>query len=161
MKAILRGYDFGALVCFCAMMGCILIEVVSRNILHLPTTWAEEASRLFCVWTVFLGSASAWSRKSHIVIDVLLRRLRGRAHHTLRLIIDLLSAAFLIAIWFGTISIMKVSYPSKTTALEISISYFYLGVFLGLTGMIIFHMAQLNEAITQWRHYHRPREQRS
>jgi TRAP-type C4-dicarboxylate transport system permease small subunit len=161
MKTILRCYDIGALISFCAMMGCILIEVVCRNILHLPTTWAEEASRLFCVWSVFLGSASAWFRKSHIVIDVLPRRLRGRSQLTLRLIIDLLSAIFLIAIWFGTLSIMKVSYPSKTTALEISISYFYLGVFFGLTGMTIFHLVQLKEAAGQWFHYQPQRGQRS
>ncbi|RUA01359.1 MAG: hypothetical protein DSY89_04710 [Deltaproteobacteria bacterium] len=161
MKTILRLYDIGALISFCAMMGCILIEVISRNILHLPTTWAEEASRLFCVWSVFLGSASAWRRKSHIVIDVLLRRLKGRTHLALRLLVDILSAIFLIAIWFGTLSIMKVSYPSKTTALEISISYFYLGVFFGLTGMIIFHMAQLKDAAARWFDCHRPRRQGS
>ncbi len=161
MKRILRFYDIGALICFCAMMGCILIEVVSRNILHLPTTWAEEASRLFCVWSVFLGSASAWRRKAHIVIDVVLRRLKGRAHLTLRLIVDLLSGIFLVAIWSGTLSIMKISYPSRTTALEISISYFYLGVFVGLTGMIIFHSVQIKEAAAEWINYRPPRKQRS
>ena len=33
---------------------------------------------------------------------------------------------------------MQSSYHQKTTALQISISYYYLALFLGLTGMIIF-----------------------
>ncbi|HIE55857.1 MAG TPA: TRAP transporter small permease [Chromatiaceae bacterium] len=140
MKALLRFYDIGALVCFAAMMACILIEVVSRNLLHLPTTWAEEASRLMCVWSVFLGSASAWQRGAHIVINVVLDRLSGRSAALLHMVVDLLSLVFLMCVWVGTLYIMKISYPSKTTALEISISYFYLGLFLGITGMVIFQI---------------------
>ena len=139
LKYIVRFYDWGALTSFCAMMGCILIEVFSRNVIHVPTTWAEEASRLFCVWSVFLGSASAWFRGAHIIIHVLVSRLSGRIKIFLQIIVDILTAIFLVSVWFGTIFIMKINYPTKTTALEISISYFYLGLFLGLTGMIIFH----------------------
>ena len=139
MKYILRFYDWGALTCFCAMMGCILIEVFSRNVIHVPTTWAEEASRFFCVWSVFLGSASAWYRGAHIVIHVLITRLTGRAKQFFKVLVDLLTAIFIVSVWFGTLYIMKVSYPAKSTALEISISYFYLGLFLGMTGIIIFH----------------------
>jgi TRAP-type C4-dicarboxylate transport system permease small subunit len=139
LNYIVRLYDWGALACFSSMMACILIEVFSRNIIHVPTTWAEEASRLFCVWSVFLGSASAWFRGAHIIIHVLVSRLTGRVKLYLQIFVDILTAIFLLSVWFGTIFIMKINYPTKTTALEISISYFYLGLFLGLTGMIIFH----------------------
>ena len=143
MKPLLRFFDVGAMLCFCVMMACILIEVVGRNLLHLPTTWAEESSRLFCVWTVFLGAASAWHRNSHIVIQVLSTRLKGRAKQGAQIMASVLTGIFLVSIWFGTLLIMKISYPSKTTALEISISYFYLGLFLGISGMVIFHFNTL------------------
>jgi TRAP-type C4-dicarboxylate transport system permease small subunit len=35
---------------------------------------------------------------------------------------------------------MIAQYTAKTTALEISISWFYLGLFLGSSGMLIFHL---------------------
>ena len=140
MTVLVRFYDIGSLITFLGMMGCIMIEVFSRNIIHLPTTWAEEASRFFCVWTVFLGSASAWYRGSHIVIHVLISRLKGRVKLYLQIIVETLTAVFLISIWFGTLFIMKINYPVKTTALEISITYFYLGLFLGVTGIVVFHM---------------------
>ena len=139
LKYIGRFYDWGALIAFCAMMGCILIEVFSRNVIKMPTTWAEESSRLFCVWSVFLGSASAWYRGAHIIIHVLVSRLAGRVKLSLKILVDILTTIFLVAVWIGTLLIMQISYPAKTTALEISISYFYLGLFLGMTGIIIFH----------------------
>ena len=140
MKILPRFYDIGALICFCLMMACILIEVVSRNLIHVPTTWAEESSRLFCVWCVFLGAASAWYRGAHIVIHVFIDRLPGRARWSIQALVDVLTAVFLVSVWVGTLYIMKISYPSKTTALEVSISYFYLGLFMGLTGIVIFHV---------------------
>ncbi len=86
-----------------------------------------------------MGTASAWARKSHIVIQVLLSRLKGKVKHSLQFLVDILVEIFLVAIWVGTLQIMKISYPSKTTALEISISYFYLALFVGISGTIIFH----------------------
>ncbi len=147
MKRLLWFYDLSALVCFSAMMTCVLIEVAARNIFKVPTPWAEEASRLFCVWSVFLGSASAWARGSHIVIDVVPRRLHGRARALLEFFIEVVSGLFILGISWGTVCLMKISYPSKTTALEISISYFYLGLAVGLAGILAFHSRILLETV--------------
>lgn len=147
MKALVRFYDFGALACFLGMMGCVLLEVVTRNIIHVPTTWAEELSRFLCVWTVFLGSAGALQRNTHIIINVLPRRLKGLPKYMLNLLSTGLTAIFIVCVWIGSIYIMIIQYPSKTTALEISISYFYLGLFVGATGMVIFHFSYLIKAI--------------
>lgn len=147
MRYLVRFYDAGALICFVVMMGCVVLEVFTRNVIHVPTTWAEESSRLFFVWSVFLGSASAWFRGTHIVVNVLPRRLSGRPKLLLQLATQLLTSIFVICSWFGAIWIMAISYPSKTTALEISISYFYLGLFIGLTGITVFHAIQISQTI--------------
>jgi TRAP-type C4-dicarboxylate transport system permease small subunit len=156
MKHLVRLYDWGALISFSAMMACILTEVIFRNLLQMPTTWAEEASRLFFIWSVFLGSASAWFRGAHIIIHVLVSRLFGRVKLSFKMAVDVLTAVFLVSIWVGTIFIMQISYHQKTTALEISISYFYLALFLGLTGMIIFHF---NDMIGTIRKFGAPTEE--
>jgi TRAP-type C4-dicarboxylate transport system permease small subunit len=145
MRHIVRFFDIGALVCFTAMMSFVLLEVFARNVIQFPTTWAEESSRLMLVWTVFLGAASAWYRGKHIVINVLPRRISGRSKHVLQLIIQFLTAIFLLCAWGGNLWIMILNYEATTTALEISIAFFYFGVFLGLTGMIIFLFPQIVE----------------
>ena len=140
MRPLIKVYDMGALICFCAMMGCVLLEVVARNIVHFPTTWAEELSRFMCVWTVFLGAAAAWARNTHIVINILPRRLTGLPQRMLTLMNQTLSGIFILCVWVGAILIMFEQYEAKTTALEVSISWFYLGLFAGSTGMLIFHL---------------------
>ena len=143
MRTLCRVYDTAALICFAAMMACVLLEVVARNIIHYPTTWVEELSRFMCVWTVFLGAASAWYRGSHIVINVLPHRLKGRPQKLLLVFGQSLSGIFLICVWIGSIYIMFIQYEAKTTALEISISWFYLALFVGSGGMIVFHAQQM------------------
>ncbi len=147
MHWLVRAYDAGALLSFVAMMACVLLEVVARNIIHFPTTWAEELSRFMCVWTVFLGSASAWYRGAHIVVNVLPRRLKNLPKKLVMILIHLLSAAFLICVWAGSIQIMISHYPNRTSALEISISWFYLALFVGTTGMLVFHLQQMIRTI--------------
>mgnify|MGYP001059539533 FL=1 len=147
MLWLVRAYDAGALLCFAAMMACVLLEVVARNIIHFPTTWAEELSRFMCVWTVFLGSAAAWYRGAHIVVNVLPRRLKDRPKKFLMLLIHALSGVFLLCVWVGSIQIMFSQHHVKTSAMEISISWFYLGLFVGSSGMLIFHAQQLLQTI--------------
>ena len=151
MKKLLKCYDIGALISFCAMFCCIGVEVISRNIIMLPTTWAEEMGRFFCVWSVFLGSASAWYRGSHIAIAIMVTRLTGSAKQALIWFVEVACAMFLIAIWVGTLLMMYESYETTTTALEMSISFFYLGLFLGLTGMVIFSCHRIGGKFKRFR----------
>ena len=143
MRNLVRFFDLAALICFCVMMACVLVEVVARNVIKLPTTWVEELSRLLFIWTIFLGSASAWYRGSHIIINVLPRRLSDRPRLILKLVIELGTFIFLACTWGGAIYMMAYNYEATSTALEISISYFYLGLFIGITGIIIFHVRQI------------------
>jgi TRAP-type C4-dicarboxylate transport system permease small subunit len=138
MKTLVRAYDIGAITAFILLTACVSLEVVTRNVLQLPTPWAEEASRFFCVWSVFLGAASVWYRKAHIIINVIPRRLPYRPRLILQLITEFMSALFILSVWLGSMQIMIIQYPSKTTAMEISISYFYLGLFVGACGLVVF-----------------------
>ena len=156
MRLIVRFFDIGALICFSTMMGLVLLEIFARNVIHFPTTWAQESSRLLLIWTVFLGSASAWYRGSHIVINVVPRRISGRPKLILQLFIQIMTGIFLLSAWGGNLLIMFLNYEGKSTALEISIAYFYLGVFIGLTGMLIFLFPQIAQTLRELKAYQEP-----
>lgn len=156
MRILCRVYDIAALICFSVMMGCVLLEVVTRNIIQVPTTWVEELSRFMCVWTVFLGAASAWYRGSHIVINVLPHRLKGLSQKLLLIFGQVLSGIFLVCVWIGSIYIMFIQYEARTTALEISISWFYLALFVGAGGMVVFHAHQMIATLAELRSDFRP-----
>jgi TRAP-type C4-dicarboxylate transport system permease small subunit len=148
MRFLARLYDLGALACFLAVTALVSVEVVTRNLFSESIIWAEEASRFFTVWTVFLGSAGAWFRGTHITINMLPRRLYGRTYWGLKLVIEVLNSLFLAALMGGTILLMQVSGAAKTTAMEISINYLYLAVAVGGAGMVVF---QVNRFIETFR----------
>lgn len=85
------------------------------------------------------------------MIDVLPRRLSGLPQQAVVISAQLLSAVFLVSVWVGAIYIMIVQYKAKTTAMEISISWFYLALFVGSSGMIIFHARQMVQTFRQTR----------
>ena len=148
MRNLVRIFDFTALICFSVMVLCVLTEVVARNVIHVPTTWVEELSRLLFIYTVFIGSASAWFRGSHIMINILPRRLKPRPQRILKLVTEMMTLVFLLCTWGGAIYMMAYNYAATSTALEISISFFYLGLFIGVTGIIIFHIRQIADTVT-------------
>jgi TRAP-type C4-dicarboxylate transport system permease small subunit len=147
MRHLVRVFDFTSLACFSAMMVCVLTEVVARNIIEVPTTWVEELSRLLFIYTIFIGSASAWYRGSHIIINILPRRLKARPQRILKIVVEVMTLIFLLCAWGGAIYMMVYNYSATSTALEISISYFYLGLFIGVTGILIFHIRQIAETV--------------
>jgi TRAP-type C4-dicarboxylate transport system permease small subunit len=140
MQRLTRFYETGALISFSLMTGCVLWQVLARNVIHFPTPQVEELSRFLFVWSVFLGAATAWSRNAHIVINILSRRLKGLTKQILQLFNHALSAIFIFCVWLGTIYCMIEQFEATTSALEISISWFYLGLFIGVTGILIFHI---------------------
>lgn len=58
-----------------AIGGMLTFEVVARYFFNSPTIWAEELSRLFMIWAVFLGAAWLLSQNAHIRVTVVTEHL--------------------------------------------------------------------------------------
>ncbi|MEM7695060.1 MAG: TRAP transporter small permease [Pseudomonadota bacterium] len=58
-----------------AVGAMLTYEVVARYFFNAPTIWAEELSRLFMIWAVFVGSAGLLSGWHHIRVTVVVERL--------------------------------------------------------------------------------------
>jgi TRAP-type C4-dicarboxylate transport system permease small subunit len=59
----------------------------------LPLIWSVDMAQLLFIWVIFLGADLALRKRAHIGIDLLVRRLSGRA----RVLLDVLLAALAIA----------------------------------------------------------------
>ena len=58
------------------LIGLMLgFEVVARYFFNAPTVWAEELSRLFMVWAVFVGSSVLIQTEEHIRVTVVTEML--------------------------------------------------------------------------------------
>ncbi len=91
----------GALL-ICVIGAMLLYEVAARYLFLAPTSWAEELSRLFQVWAIFLAVAYLLKGDHLITIDVLTRKLGPRGRRIQRLCVLLLILAFsVVAIVWG------------------------------------------------------------
>ena len=73
-RVISDGLEFlcklvGGLAVF-AFVCVISLQVILRNIFHMPLIWANDVSVILFVWAVFFGSAIAVRCRQHFVLDI-------------------------------------------------------------------------------------------
>lgn len=57
---------------FLVMVLSVSIGVVSRYVFNYPLIWTEEIASFSFLWAVFMGSAAAARKHTHIVVDTLM-----------------------------------------------------------------------------------------
>lgn len=109
----------------------LLLQVVSRMILHYPFAWPEEVAGFLFTWLIFLGVSVAYRSGTMIGIDWLVQmapqRVRGYVHLASSLVV-ILTLAFLI--WKG-IDATLAAQSSKTTVLRFSWAWVYVSFPVG------------------------------
>lgn len=75
---------------FMALFAVTILNIMLRNVAGIAWMWIPGISRLVFIWIVFLGIAAATRRGEHLVVDLLERRLGGRAKR--RLLVALYAA---------------------------------------------------------------------
>ncbi|MFA4842167.1 MAG: TRAP transporter small permease [Agrococcus sp.] len=68
-----------SIVLFAALVMVVVWQVASRNLLAAPATWTEEAARYLFVWVAMVAAALVFGERGHIAVDLLIRKLPGRA----------------------------------------------------------------------------------
>jgi len=133
---------------FVVLLFDVLWGVFTRYVLGDQARWTEELARFLMVWLAFLGAALAYTRKSHLGVDILVARMEPAARRTAALVEH--GTVFLFAVLvlgFGGIELCRDRFASGQTmpALGILKAWQYLCVPIsgGLLGLIaIGHFAQ-------------------
>ncbi len=76
---------FSSLLLF-AVGVMLTYEVVARYFFNSPTIWAEELSRLFMIWAVFLASATLLRWDDHIRVTVVVDLLPEAPRRAMRVV---------------------------------------------------------------------------
>lgn len=144
---IARAMEIVAMALMMALVVAISYSVFGRQVLKVSVPWSEEVGAGLLAWMVMLGAAAAWSRRRHIAIDVVLRRVGLRVRYALTLFIEAASLLLFVVAFQGAFSMMSVSAHNSTTALRISYSYLYLSLVVGLGAMILFSLLHLGRLL--------------
>ncbi len=102
-------------VFFIVMVVTVSIGVVFRYAFNHPLIWTEEIANFAFLWGVFMGSAAAARRHTHIVVDTLINLTPKLFQRVVGIMTGSLVAAMLAAI---TILGLQYAYSQRNTSTE-------------------------------------------
>jgi TRAP-type C4-dicarboxylate transport system permease small subunit len=115
-------------------------QVVTRYVLNSPSSYTEELSTYLLIWISLLGTAYALRLRAHLGIDVLTKKLQGKARQISNLVIYLAVIVFAAAVMvYGGLHLVYVTLHLNqlSAAFRIPVGYVYL--VLPLSGLLIIY----------------------
>jgi len=109
----------------------VLVGVFYRYVLQNALSWTEEFSKFLMIWMTLMGSPIALQLGAHVGIDALPNALRGRAHFTLLLIIQLIILSLLAVVLKEGITLTRLASLQTASSLDLSLGWIYLAMPLG------------------------------
>lgn len=127
MDFLLRGMRAFVMAAVVVIFAEVIYEVFSRYILLQAVPWGAEVSQTLMVWMAFIGSACAFHKGRHMAIDYLVRSIPSPAlRKTVTLLADACIAALLVCGFFSGFEVVSMTWPDRTTALQIPGGVIYL-----------------------------------
>ena len=134
-----------AVICMLALVACVVLGVVSRQI-NAPLAWTDELAQMFLVWSALAGWMIALRRRSHIRITMLIDRLPARARAGAEIAIQLCIVTFgLLMLRYG-FGLIERTWDVEAISLPISSAIIYVPLPALAIALILQGLAQLIEA---------------
>lgn len=138
--AVNRGVEKGLFVLGLSMALVTGAQVFCRYGLNHSLFWSEEVGRMMLVWITFLGATSAYKRKAHVGIDLLVRRWPPGGRRTAEgAVLFLCTIFFVVLVHQGTAFILFAA-GQKSAALGIPMALPY-GVVPASGAIFLLHAA--------------------
>lgn len=102
----------------------VMVTVVFRNILKIPSSWSQELSQVMFVFIVFMGSAAIMKFEKHISIDTIVFQLPKKAQRIVRIVGRLLVAPFLYILISGSFYNVSVTWDNYLS----TVPWFRMGI---------------------------------
>jgi len=145
MLRVLIGVDF--LLLFILNVG----QIASRSIVGISSVSIPDISRFLFIWMVFLGTASIYKNKQHLIIEFLKLKFPQKLQHQLSILTDLVMMIFFIILIRAGWRMMVVRMDIPYTGWEVPTGYAYLAVPISASLMLIFTLVNLYEELKRRR----------
>jgi TRAP-type C4-dicarboxylate transport system permease small subunit len=137
------------------LMGVMVVDVTwqvaSRFVLRAPSSFTGELAGFLLIWIGLLGAAYCLRTGSHLGIDLLVARLRGRARRAAMIAAHLLVAAFALStLVIGGLSLVRLALHLHeiSAAMAIPVGFVYLALPLAGLLMLVFSIEAIARTVT-------------
>ena len=79
LKRAYRPLELFVIIAVTVVFIVVMMEVVSRYIMHQSIAWGGEVCQTLLVWITFIGSAAALLTNDHMEINIVLDRIHSPA----------------------------------------------------------------------------------
>lgn len=126
----------GTTLTICVVL--VNLNVIMRYILNSPLQWSEEVVTSLFVWTVFIGSAYAYRKHSHLGVDIVVNLMRGKTRERVQVVMSIIELLILVMLTiisaqyvYNLIYVRGVFKPTVTDVLRIPKAFTGVAVPLG------------------------------
>lgn len=147
MKKLLDGVQ---MLCHMLLFFLLLIivsitfwQVLCRFVLKIPCSWAEELVRLAFVWMIFVGSALAVREHTHLSLDMLVSRFKGKTKRLSKILVLLAILAVAVVMLIGGLNYVSRSVNKTMVTLPLPANCTYISIPISASLMIIFGLEQI------------------
>lgn len=130
-----------------AVVLILCAQVVFRYFIGTSLDWIEEVSRILLIWLTFIGAAVALKRKGHIAVDYFVAHLPDRIRYYFEIGTYVLIVAFSAFLCVQGMAFALLSERTTFPALQVPVSWQYLGLPVGCLFMVIYGSLHLVSAI--------------
>lgn len=114
----------------------LLVQVIMRYLLHLPTTWHDEIARYLIIWGVLIGSSVAIRDNQHIQVDILYKVFPKSWQRWINFFANLVTMFFFIfMIYYGVLLVEEKMTSGQKSTGEFPLWFIYL--ILPLSGIMM------------------------
>ena len=117
-------------VFYLAFCVCVLIQIVSRNLLPSAPSWTEELARYTFVYMVAFGCGVAVLKDEFVFVeflkDALVAKGRYKLHRAIRLFVTFVMLALsLYLLFFSVPQLAFIKFRMVSTAMQLPMQYIY------------------------------------
>ena len=120
---------FAACVLVVALLGCVMLGVITRTIGD-PLIWTDELSRFLMVWLAVFGWILASRKRIHVRIRYFQDLLPARLHRSVELAIQLAVTIFGALVFWYSFGLVARNRDLEATSLPIAMAWMYVPMVL-------------------------------
>lgn len=97
------------------MVGILLLDAITRNVIDIPLHWCIEAAQFTLAAYYFMGGPKTMKDGDHVRMDLLYDRLSSRGKHKMDIVTLACLMFYLVVLFFGSISSLNYAIATGET----------------------------------------------
>lgn len=119
------------------MLAIMVVAVFFRYVLNSSLTWSEDVVLMMAIWMTFSLAPMAHRIGANVSLDTLVAPLKGRAHHILRILVNLLIILLLGFLVLETIGFVERGFNIRANTVSVQMGWIYMILPVSFVAMIL------------------------